>query len=166
MGTFDFPELETERLTLRLLAPSDGEAVFAHFSDEEVVRFMDIPPCANVEEALDIIRFHMEDSGCRWGLFDKSTGRLAGTCGYHCWHQNTPSKAELGYDLSRAYWGQGLMSEALEAVIGFGFEQMGLTMIEATVEPDNERSIQLLLRLDFERGGEPVGGLAYFSRRP
>ncbi len=49
----EFPSLETERLHLKLLTLQDSKAVFKHFSDEE------------------IIRFHQEDSGCRWGLFDK-----------------------------------------------------------------------------------------------
>lgn len=68
----EFPSLETERLNLRLLTLQDSKIVFKHFSDEEITRFMDIEPCKAVKEAEEIIRFHLEDSGCRWGLFDKT----------------------------------------------------------------------------------------------
>ncbi|WP_151737387.1 GNAT family N-acetyltransferase ['Paenibacillus yunnanensis' Narsing Rao et al. 2020] len=163
MGVFIYPELDTERLVLRPLTLADGEEVFRHFADADVVRFMDIEPCGSLDDALEIIQFHLDDSGCRWGLFDKAAGRLAGTCGYHCWSQEPVAKAEIGYDLSAAYWGQGLMKEALAAVIGFGFERMGLGMIEATVEPENARSLRVLEGLGFQRREELVGGLVYYS---
>ena len=162
MEKFAFPELETVRLRLRLLTLEDHEAVFAHFADEEVTRFMDIPPCRHIGEADEIIRFHLEDSGCRWGIFDKSTGQLAGTVGYHCWVTGESSRAEIGFDLSRNYWGQGFMAEALPQVLTFGFEGMGLERIEATVEPANERSLRLVSRLGFQRENELVDNLVYF----
>ncbi|WP_150273426.1 GNAT family N-acetyltransferase [Paenibacillus tepidiphilus] len=163
MEALTFPELETRRLKLRMLTLADGEAVWRHFADEEVVRFMDIEPCHSLEDALEIIQFHLDDSGCRWGLFAKDTGRLTGTCGFHCWTREPEAKAELGYDLSPAYWGQGLMAEALAAVIAFGFAQMGLAMIEATVEPDNLRSLRVLEGLGFQRSDELADGLVYYS---
>lgn len=123
---------------------------------------MDIPPCRDIAEAVEIIRFHTEDSGCRWGLFDKATGQLAGTCGYHCWVTGEPSKAEIGYDLSSAWWGQGLMTEAITPVIRVGFELMGLELIEATADPANVRSARLLERLGFQRKEELVDGLVYY----
>lgn len=162
MGKFAFPEFETERLVLRLLAQKDSAAVYRHFADEEVTRYLDIPPCRDIEEAGEIIRFHIEDSGCRWGLFLKETGQLAGTCGYHCWDSGPSAKAEIGFDLSEAYWGQGLMTEAVVPVIQVGFEQMGLQMIEATVDPANERSKAMLERLEFQRKAELVDNLVYF----
>lgn len=71
-GVAEYPLLETTRLQLRILTLQDVEEVFGHFSDEAVTRFMDIEPCKNLDEAKDIISYHMEDAGCRWGLFDKS----------------------------------------------------------------------------------------------
>jgi ribosomal-protein-alanine N-acetyltransferase len=162
VGKFAFPEFETERLVLRLLAQEDSAAVYRHFAEEEVTRYLDIPSCKDIGEAGEIIRFHIEDPGCRWGLFLKETGQLAGTCGYHCWDSGPSSKAEIGFDLSEAYWGQGLMTEATVPVIQVGFEQMGLQMIEATVEPANQRSKAMLDRLGFKRKAELVDNLVYF----
>jgi ribosomal-protein-alanine N-acetyltransferase len=87
---------------------------------------------------------------------------LAGTCGFHCWDSGPAGKAEIGFDLSEAYWGQGLMTEAVVPVLQVGFEQMGLQMIEATVDPANGRSKEMLNRLGFQRKAELVDNLVYF----
>jgi ribosomal-protein-alanine N-acetyltransferase len=91
---------------------------------------------------------------------------LAGTIGYHCWATGEDSKAEIGFDLSSAYWGQGLMSEAVTPVLQFGFEGMGLKLIEATVDPANERSLRLVSKLGFGRAEELVDNLVYCYLRP
>ena len=56
------------------------------------------------------------------------------------WVQTDNRSAEVGYSLSRAYWNQGLMSDALSAVVEFGFEKLGLNRIEAQHECDNPAS--------------------------
>ncbi len=150
MGTdFYFPELHTNRLLLREIKLEDTAGLFALFSDPQITEFMDIDPLKSESEAADIIEFHFNDSGCRWGLFDHETGTLIGTCGYHRWRKGDINTAEIGYDLAPAYWGQGIMQEALQAIINFGFTEMGLVIIEAEVEPDNGRSINLLKKLGF-----------------
>ncbi|WP_373232577.1 GNAT family N-acetyltransferase [Cohnella sp.] len=110
----EFPSLETERLNLRILTLQDTEEVFKHFSDEDITRFMDIEPCMDIKDAEEIIRFHIEDSGYRWGLYDKMNDDFSGTCGFHCLRRtNNDFIAEVGFDLSKPYWGKGLMSEVL-----------------------------------------------------
>lgn len=159
---FRFPALQTPRTELRLLTLDDAEAVQRHFADEDVTRFMDIDVCQSLEEARVIIRFHIDDSGCRWGIFDKQNDdRLFGTCGYHAWNKST-KQAEVGYDLGKAYWGQGLMAEVLEVVLPFGFNQMGLARITADVERDNARSIRVLHRFGFVIGESTQGSLLPF----
>ena len=162
---FPFPDLQTPRLSLRLLTLDDSEAVFRHFSDERVTRYMDIEPCADPAEAREIIEFHINDTGCRWGLFARDGGDLIGTCGYHCWSRDADghSRAEIGYDLGRAHWGQGLMQEVLGNVIPFGFAEMGLAEIFAGVEPGNQRSIRLLRRLGFQQETDLRDGLVWLQ---
>ncbi|REE83880.1 ribosomal-protein-alanine N-acetyltransferase [Paenibacillus taihuensis] len=159
---FIFPELETDRLRLAVLTLDDAAAVFEHFSDENVTRFMDIEPCRTIEEANEVIQFHIDDTGTRWGIFNKADGQLIGTCGFHCWVQGEKSRAEIGFDLAVAHWGRGFMREALQPVLAFGFNRMGLDLIEATVEQGNERSIGLLKRFQFEREIELRDGLIYY----
>ncbi|MEM7735956.1 MAG: GNAT family N-acetyltransferase [Deinococcota bacterium] len=154
-----FPTLYTPRLTLRPLSLADVEAVCAHFSDVRVTRFMDIDPCASLTDAEDIIRFHLKDRGCRWGLFRRPSDNLIGTAGYHCWQG---LQAEIGYDLGYAHWRQGFMYEALDELITFGFQQMLLNDIVTEVDPDNTRSILLLERLGFRQIESTTGHLLRF----
>lgn len=159
----EFPTLQTERVFLRILDLQDAEEVFEHFSDEEVTRFMDIEPCKDPKEAEEIIQYHINDLGCRWGMFDNDRNVLMGTCGYHYLRkEQNEFTAEIGFDLSHAYWGKGYMYEVLKKVISFGFSEMGLTKIDATVEPANIRSITLMERLGFDREPELQDNLVYF----
>ena len=64
-----------------------------------------------------------------------------------------PETAEIGFILNREYWGQGLMRQALEAVIDFAFTTLDLHRIEADVDVDNTTSLGLLERLGFKREG-------------
>jgi ribosomal-protein-alanine N-acetyltransferase len=143
----------------------DTAAVFRHFSEDDVTRYTDTESCTGEEDARQIILFHIRDSGCRWGLFEKGTGELVGTCGYHCWLKGEAS-AEIGYDLGKAHWGRGLMQEALRPVISFGFETMNLKRIDADVDPANDRSVRLLRRLAFRLELAPPEGLLRFSLFP
>lgn len=159
----EFPDLETERINLRILTLDNSEDVFKHFSDPDVTKFMDIEPCKDVREAEEIIRFHIEDSGCRWGLFDKINDNLMGTVGFHYLRRNNEATiAEVGFDLSKKFWGKGFMFEVMKEVILFGFTQMGLNIIDATVETDNIRSINLMKKLGFKKNLELKDHLLYF----
>jgi ribosomal-protein-alanine N-acetyltransferase len=130
--------------------------IFQHFADPEVSRFLlDEPPMTRVDEAEELIRFYQNPEGKaynRWGMVHKERKLLIGTCGYHRWSRQH-RRAEVGYDLAPAYWGQGLMREALTSVFRYGFETMELNRIEAFVHPENARSLRLLLRLGFHREG-------------
>ncbi len=159
-----YPVIETRRLHLRELTLDDTEAVFIHFSDPLVVEFMDIEVCRSREEAAEIILFHMQDSGCRYGMFLKGTGELVGTCGFHCWNRSKDkSKAEIGFDVGSAHWRKGYMLESVQPIIQLGFTQMELDYIEATTELDNIPSQQLLKKLGFSQSAELVDQLVYFT---
>jgi ribosomal-protein-alanine N-acetyltransferase len=61
--------------------------------------------------------------------------------------------AEIGYDLARPYWGYGIASEALSAMLQFCFEDMAFNHVEADTLVVNTRSVRLLERLGFQREG-------------
>lgn len=151
-----FPSLETERLLLRQMTLGDTDFVFKHFSDSAVTQYlMDEPPVTDYAQAQEIIQFYMEPEGKthnRWGIIRKSDNQLIGTCGYHKWDKRY-FRAEIGYDLSPGFWGQGYMMESLRAVISNGFERMRLNRIDALVYIENDRSIQLLQKLGFKQEG-------------
>lgn len=65
----------------------------------------------------------------------------------------TNKKAELGYWLGKMYWGKGYATEALNLMLGFGFDKLDLNKIYAKVLSYNERSIKLLSSLKFSKEG-------------
>ncbi len=88
----------------------------------------------------------------RWGITERENGEIIGTCGYygfHSWHK----RAGIGYELARSFWQQRIMTEALGAIIAFGFKRVELNRIEAVVMPDNEGSFKLLEGLGFQHEG-------------
>jgi [ribosomal protein S5]-alanine N-acetyltransferase len=158
----EFPSLETERINLQILTLENSEEVFKHFSDINVTRFMDIEPCKDIKEAEEIISFHLDDSGCRWGLYNKNDNKFMGTIGFHYLRKSENFIAEIGFDLSKDYWGIGFMSEAIKEVMLFVFSQIGLDIIDATVEPANEKSLNLMRKLGFNEDIELRDNLVYF----
>lgn len=151
---------------MRELTLDDSEEVYKHFSYPEVTKFMDIGVCKDLNEAEDIITFHINDSGCRYGLFCKEDNKLIGTCGFHCWiTENEESRAEIGFDLTPYYWGKGLMQEALLQMTRIGFDFMNLDYIVATTEIENVRSQRLLEKMGFNKEHELQDNLMYFTLR-
>ena len=146
----EFPQLETDRLILRELADSDTSALFLNYSDEEIAKnFLDAS-LTDIEQAAQFIdafraEFRQGDA-ITWAVSLKGTNEFIGTCSYMI---EANSCAEIGYDLSKAHWGKGLMSEALRAIIEYGFDELGLQKIEADTLSENTRSLNLLERLGF-----------------
>lgn len=151
-----FPNLDTPRLALRAMRSEDANAIFALFSDSDVMKYYDKEPFTSLQEAEVYIerqrlRFEQKES-FRWGIALKESDSIIGTCGYVAWHKPW-GIAEIGYDLARAYWRQGYMTEALSAMLQFGFAHMGLHRIEAEVMPGNVNSLRLLEKLHFHAEG-------------
>ncbi|HET9222494.1 MAG TPA: GNAT family protein [Roseiflexaceae bacterium] len=151
-----FPVLETERLILREIRLSDAEEVFRIYSDPQVMRFWGSAPMASLEEARGQIAGRAAAfsarSGIRWAITRKGDDRLIGSCGH--WRLiKQHMRSEIGYDLAPELWGQGIMPEAVGAILRFGFERMGLHSVEAQIEPDNQGSRRVLDKLGFVQEG-------------
>ncbi|SCZ82110.1 GNAT family N-acetyltransferase [Acidaminobacter hydrogenoformans] len=147
-----FPILETERLLLRAMTPSDVPALFELRTDPLVNRYIDRLPTALPEDALRFIEkigtgIH-ENLWIYWAITEKGDDRLIGTI---CLWNFVPTdhKAELGYELRTASQGKGFMSEAVAAVLSYGFEILGLEAVEAGVHPMNAPSVKVLKRAGF-----------------
>jgi [ribosomal protein S5]-alanine N-acetyltransferase len=151
-----FPELDTERLSLRNVREEDTDFLYKHFSNEKVCEYLyDEENFTSREEAIELVNFYSnpENAGYnRWVLFKKDNGERIGTCGFHLWDR-TNHIAEIGYDLYPEFWGRGYMKEALSAAIGSGFDNMKLNRMNAYVAIENQRSWKLLLGLDFKNEG-------------
>lgn len=149
-----FPMLTTERLSLRPIARSDTPFIVRHFLDPQVQRYLlDEAPFTTEAEAAAVVDFYLERPNLpynRWVVVRQSDGEPLGTCGFHRWSRQH-KRAEIGYDLSPAYWGNGYMREAVRAMLVHGFGALDLQRIEAIVALANEPSAQLLLQCGFQR---------------
>src|SRR5579872_579950 len=116
--------LKTERLVLRPLNISDISAMHEIKSDAEVTEQYGVEPNSSVEETRKWVEARIADYAARdsifWILTLKGNDRAIGSI---CYWNFEPSLrcAEIGYELSRTFWSKGIMSEALAAVILFGF---------------------------------------------
>lgn len=152
-----FPALKTTRLVLRQIRGADTEGVYRLFSDPAVTRHYDLATFNDLAQARELVtRFSQRFErriGLRWGLALKEDPEaLVGTCGYNIWIRPA-RRGLLGYDLIRALWGRGLMTEALSAVLDYGFRAMDLNRVEALTFPANAASRRLLARLGFTEEG-------------
>ncbi len=152
----DFPQLETERLVLRQLTLDDTDFIYQHFSNPDVYRYLlDDDPVTSRGQAEEIVRFYVDSIGKsynRWGIVKKAENILIGTCGFHNWNRRD-ARAEIGYDLSPEFWGQGFMTEVARESLRHAFQGMGLNRVQAIVYPENMPSIRLLEKLGFRKDG-------------
>ncbi len=85
-----------------------------------------------------------------WVIQTKENPELIGNIGF--WRvKKEHHRAEIGYILSPKYWNAGIMTEALDAVLNYGFKTMKLHSVEATVNPNNAASIKVLEKQGFTR---------------
>ena len=147
-----FPTLTTNRLHLRQLQSTDADALFAIRSDPVGVEFMGQEPHQTLEDTQKLIRrlqtSYEQCNSLSWGITLKGGDTVIGTCMLFSFNVDF-HYAEIGYDLHRNYWRQGITSEAVSAVLTYGFTDLDLHRIEADIAPENTRSKNLLLKLGF-----------------
>lgn len=148
--------IHTARLLLRPLQPGDAPALTAIFSDPEVMRHWSTPAWTDDSPAHAMIELDLASGAdadwLRLALVRPDEGELIGTCTLFG-HQRSSRRAEMGYALARRAWHQGLMHEALCALLDHGFEAWNLNRVEADIDPLNRASARTLERLGFVREG-------------
>lgn len=156
MPQFDTTSFATERLLLRPLDAGDQAALFAVFSDPEVMRYWSSPPWTALEQAGQYIASAGQDLAAgamlRLGIEVAATGQLAGQAALHHFDRQN-RRCEVGYALGRAHWGKGYLAEALGAMLDYGFASLELNRVEADIDPRNAASARALERLAFRHEG-------------
>lgn len=147
----NFEYLETARLRLNLVTPTVLHKIFNTLEKEAIMRLMGFDEAAYTHH-LDMHQKGMETNRLSLLYFllaDKVTGKPLGTCGFHTWNA-AHSRAELFYSLlAEEYKRKGLMTEALERVLAYGFETMKLHRVAALVWRENIPSLKLLYKFGF-----------------
>ena len=142
-----WPTLETERILLRKLQVDDAPDMFEYASDPLVTRYVLIDTHRSQDETrafLERVVSRDPDSGlATFAVVLKETGKMIGTCGIYLDHERR-ARAEVAYMLNRAHWGHGYITEALQAVIDFGFSHLGMNRIFARCRPENVASARVM----------------------
>lgn len=152
----EFPTLQTPRLLLRELRTSDLDAFFFIFSDPQVTQFYNIPTFQNKADARRLLQRRIDrfyaDKGICWGIVQEGSTAVLGSCGFNAWFKRR-QVGDLGYELARPFWNQGIMTEALSAVVAYGFERLALVQQRAWVVPENKASARVLQKIGFKSQG-------------
>lgn len=156
MPMFDVGTIATERLVLRLLTPEDAPAMYTVFSDPEVMRYGAGSPWTTMEQADEYLVKGAESlasgTALRVGIALQATGMLVGQAGLWAFSEQN-RRCDIGYSLAREHWGKGYASEAVRALLGYGFDRLDLNRVEADIDPRNAASARVLERLGFQREG-------------
>lgn len=143
-------QLITQRLLLRPVTLSDAPAVFAYSKHEQVGPNAGWKPHESIEETTTILKEIFVGQEGVFGIELRETGGLIGTAGLigDPKRENEQTRM-LGYALAWEYWGKGLMTEAVQALLWYGFEELGLALVSAYCYPHNSRSRRVLQKCGF-----------------
>lgn len=152
----NLPVLETNRLLLRELSLDDAADLFQYASDPAVPRYSTWSVHESIEDSKRFLnaaikQYKNHQLAC-WGIVHKADKKLIGTCGFGNWIADQ-ARAELGYALSRKYWGKGYMPEAVRPVITFGFRMMKLNRIEGRCIIPNTASARVMEKVGMKFEG-------------
>ena len=150
-----FPVLKTDRLLLREIVPADIHFVFKGLSDAQVIRHFAVS-YHSLEATGEQMKWYadmiLNDTGRCWAICSEDNNIFYGVCTLNFWKKEHRC-AETGYWILPAYWGKGIVPEAMRAIIVYGFNEMNLHRISAEVEDDNQASIAVMQKLGFVMEG-------------
>ena len=150
-----FPTITTGRLLLRQFVSGDLENVYKGLSDPTVIRHYGIS-YESMEAAKQQLLFFADleknKTGIWWAICKADNSVFFGACGLNNLNDEH-KKAEIGYWLLPGFWGQGIITEAVPLVCEYGFKNLGLHRIEALIEVDNQKSKNVMEKVNFTYEG-------------
>lgn len=149
--------LHTPRLTLRQHTLADAEPMYANWAnDAEVTRFLTWQPHADVSVTRQILESwvssYAQDDYYQWGIVLRETDELIGSISVVDLDESIDA-VEIGYCLGRPWWGKGLMTEALERVTEFFFDEVGANRVCAKHDVNNPASGAVMAKCGMHREG-------------
>ena len=142
--------IETERLLLRELLPTDDAGMFELDSNPEVHIYLGNKPVKSIEESREAIanirQQYLENGIGRWAVILKETGEFIGWSGLKLEKNVNGHETfyDLGYRFIQKHWGKGYAFETAKAFVDFGFSEMKLPVINAYADFDNLNSRKVL----------------------
>lgn len=149
-----FPILETANLVLREVVEKDVDEVFFLRSDKEIMKYIPRPLAKTKADALERIqmfRDHKEnEEGIHWAITTNRNDRMTGIISLFKIDKEN-FRAEIGYILHPDHQGKGILGEALQKVMEFGFTHCNFHMLTAVIDPRNSASERVLQRANFTK---------------
>jgi RimJ/RimL family protein N-acetyltransferase len=163
--------LETNRLILRHFVPDDLSSLFNLYSDPEIRRYIPEGILSYEETQAELEWFlngHPEHPQLGlWATVHKETNRFIGRCGLLPWTIDQQPEVEVAYMICKEYWRQGLGTEAAQAILNYGFEQLNLPRLICLIDAENQASIKVAtnIGMTFEKEGrDEQGPFLLFSK--
>ncbi|KMM37938.1 GNAT family N-acetyltransferase [Guptibacillus hwajinpoensis] len=152
----EMAEFETERLKLRKLTYVDLDDVYEFCSNPKVAHPMTWEVNTSREITNDFLKvvitgYEDGESG-EWAIEWKETGKVIGVAAFIEWSNNHKC-IEIGYFLSENFWGRGIVTEALQELIRYGFNELNSNRIEGRCDTDNIGSQKVMRKLGMEYEG-------------
>lgn len=163
--------LESSRLLFRRQQPDDLNHLWELYCDPQVVKYIPDAPRSYLEAKEELEWFtngHPEHPELGlWATIHKESGNFIGRCGLLPMTIDGQYEVEVAYLIDKAYWGQGLGTEAAGAIRDYGFERLRLTRLICLVDPENLASIRVAEKIGmrFEKEGkDDKGSFLVFAR--
>lgn len=167
--------LETKRLCFRHLVPGDLEDLFALYRDPEIRRYFP-EGTLTYQETKDELEWFLNGHPDHpklglWATILKENGQFIGRCGLLPWTLAQREEVEVAYLLAKAYWGQGLGTEAAQGIADYAVEHLHLSRLICLITPANEASVNVArnigMTLETEMEDEQGPALVYsMNARP
>jgi len=167
--------LETERLIFRHFLPDDLDSLYVLYSDREVRQYLP-EGTLTYEETKEELEWFLDGHPQHpqlglWATIYKATNQFIGRCGLLPWIIDQRPEVEVAYMLAKAYWGQGLGTEAAQAILNYGLEKLHLPRLICLIDRENQASIRVAQKIGmtFEKeGSDEKGPYLLFSieRKP
>jgi ribosomal-protein-alanine N-acetyltransferase len=150
-------KLETERLLLRRFVIADANDVFENWAnDAEVTKYLTWQPHKNSAVTRQRLssweQRYKNPTFYSWAIVPKDFGKVIGSISIIGLHEKN-LRAEVVYCLSKAFWGQGIMTEALKKVIEFMFTEVNINRLQAKHYSDNIASGKVMLKVGMKYEG-------------
>lgn len=137
-------KIETERLILRKFKKDDAKDMYNNWaSDSEVTKYLTWPAHNNIEISKKVIEMWTDSysnaESYQWAIVLKEIGNVIGSFSL-MGINNENENCEIGYCIGKAFWNRGIVTEALSAIIDFGFNEIGFQRIAACHHINNPAS--------------------------
>ena len=143
--------LETNRLILRRLLPDDLDSLFGLYSEPEIRRYFP-EGTLTYQETKEELEWFLNGHPAQpqlglWATLHKETDQFIGRCGLLPWTIEGRPEVEVAYLLAKEYWGQGLGTEAAQAIVHYAFEQLQLSRLICMIDLENQASIKVASKI-------------------